>query len=104
MKRESPLINIIIDPHPEELMPNPVNPSGPHEPQGPTKPETPHHSAGGFKVKPMTFLGMHFDADQSKKFWGIIIQSVNGQIQKDKDKALKALKKLGAEGDSDSDD
>ena len=42
----------------------------------------------------MTFLGMYFDADQAKKLWNVIIQSINNQIQKDNDRALKAIKKL----------
>jgi hypothetical protein len=46
-------------------------------------------------AKPLTFLGMHFDSQESKKLWTILEQSIARQIQKDKDKAIQALKEDG---------
>ena len=62
-----------------------------------SKDDTPavHYGKGGeVDAKPMTFLGMHFNSDEAKQLWNILIQSLNSQISKEKDKALAALKKL----------
>lgn len=85
--------------------PTPPHPHGPHGsdsskgPKGPQEPTSKgssgiHYKGGQIEAKPMTFLGMYFDADQAKKLWNTIIQAINNQIQKDNDKALKALKRL----------
>ena len=78
-----------------------------HSPQGPNKKGTEegvHYEKGKVKAEPMTWLGMQFTADQAQKLWNIIIQTVNDQISKDKDKAIKAIKKLGKSTTSDSPD
>ena len=77
--------------------PPPINPNAP---QG--SPQTGDDSkvpAAGFKTKPMHWLGMDFTAEQSAKLWQSIIQSVNSEIQKDKDKSIKAMKKIGNDSD-----
>lgn len=45
-------------------------------------------------AKPMTFLGMHFNAKEAAQLWNVIIQQVSSQIRKEQAKALKALRKL----------
>lgn len=52
------------------------------------------NKAGSFEYKPMTFLGMQFNADEAKKLWTVILQNVSLQIEKEKAHSLKALKKL----------
>jgi hypothetical protein len=46
----------------------------------------------GFEAKPLTFLGMHFDSKEATKLWQVIIQMVNREIEKDKEKAVKAIR------------
>ncbi len=45
-------------------------------------------------AKPMTFLGMHFNAKEAGQLWNSIIQQVNSQIQHEQKRALKAIRKL----------
>ncbi len=53
-----------------------------------------HYGKGGkIEGKPMTFLGMHFTAEEAGKLWQTIVQSINSQISKDKDKAIEQMKK-----------
>jgi len=53
----------------------------------------------------MTFLGMDFTAEESKQLWNVLIQNINSQIAKQKDRALAALKKLKkSETGDDTDD
>ncbi|MES2273426.1 MAG: hypothetical protein V4487_04485 [Chlamydiota bacterium] len=55
---------------------------------------TPHYKGGQIEAKPMTFLGMQFTGAEAQKLWNVIIQTVNSQISKDKDRAIKAIRKL----------
>lgn len=92
-------------------MPSPTNPTPP-----PAQPDSPKAAAvkakvahlpkgGNIEAKPLKFLGMQFDEEETKKFWNIIIQMVNSQIQKDKAKGVKAIKNFGkSPGDPDYDD
>lgn len=76
-------------------MPTTPPTGGPNAPQGPHLPEEKNPvSQKGFKAKPMTFLGMYFDSENATKLWQSIIQTVNREIEKDKAKALEALRKL----------
>ena len=71
--------------------PPPVGgPTGPNEEQKVNIPVP----GKGFKAKPMTFLGMYFNSEQASQLWQTVIQTINSQIDKDKAKALKALRKL----------
>lgn len=45
-------------------------------------------------AKPMHWLGMDFTAEQAKQLWTIISQSISTQIQKEQQRAIKALRKL----------
>jgi hypothetical protein len=65
-----------------------------------------HYGKGGeIDAGPMTFLGMHFNSKEAKQLWNILVQNLNSQISKEKDKALAALKKLKkSETGDDSDD
>jgi hypothetical protein len=54
--------------------------------------------------KPLTWLGMSFDAQQTKQLWSTISQSIGQAIQKDKERAVEAIKKLGKSTDPDNDD
>lgn len=64
-----------------------------------------HYKGGQIQAKPMTFLGMYFDADEAKKLWTIISNTINNQISHDQARALKAIKKLkkAEQGDDDYD-
>ena len=70
----------------------PSDPSSPHKAEK-TEPKI-QVPGRGFKAKPMTFLGMHFNAKEATQLWQVIIQTLNREIEKDKEKALKALRKL----------
>lgn len=53
-----------------------------------------HYGKGGsIEAKPMTWLGMHFTAEEAGKLWQTIVQSINSQISKDKEKAIEQMKK-----------
>lgn len=68
-------------------------PTGPSNPQGAQHVDDKIQVPGkGFEAKPMTFLGMHFDSKEATKLWQVIIQSVNREIEKDKEKAIKAIR------------
>lgn len=79
-----------------------IPPSGSGIPPGATP--TPNSSPASSKApssvygpgtaKPMTFLGMHFTAEESKKLWYAIMQQVSATIQKEQKRALKAIRKL----------
>ncbi len=57
---------------------------------------------GSYQYQPMTFLGMQFDAEQTKQLWESILKSVSSQIDKDKKKSLKAIRNFGkSPGDPD---
>ena len=53
---------------------------------------------------PLTWLGMSFDAKQTKQLWSTISQSIGQAIQRDKERAVEAIKKLGKSTDPDNDD
>ncbi|HSX25944.1 MAG TPA: hypothetical protein VLE89_02940 [Chlamydiales bacterium] len=91
-------------------MPNPTGPTPSKDPSQttPPPPDTkgePHYKSGKIEGKPMTFLGMYFDADDAKKLWNVIIQAINNQISKDQARAVAAIKKWGkAQAGEDTDD
>ncbi len=53
--------------------------------------------------KPLKWLGMTFDSDQTKKLWSIISQNISSAIDHDKAQAIKAIKKMNPEQDQDDD-
>jgi hypothetical protein len=73
----------------------PTNPvsggGGAPESQGPGEKSK---SPADWNPKPMTWLGMHFDVDQTKKLWNIISQNIGDQINREKQRALKAIRRL----------
>jgi hypothetical protein len=78
-------------------------PTGPASPQGTPQPH--EKSEGkGYKAKPMHFLGMNFDSKEAGQLWKVICQQVSAAIQKENDRAMKALKKLGKSSDPDQAD
>lgn len=75
-------------------------PTGPIIPQGAQHPEDKSlTSAKGFEAKPMTFLGMYFDSKEATKLWQGIIKTIGDEIERDKQKAIKAIKEFGKEGE-----
>ncbi len=80
-----------------------VNPKEPIHPKEPSTHSTdqsakiPKHFESQYQkivAKPMTFLGMHFNAKEAGQLWNAIIQQVNSQIQHEQKRALKAIRKL----------
>lgn len=68
----------------------PVNPNAP---QGPQQPDDNIQVPGkGFTAKPMHWLGMDFNSDEATKLWQTVIQMVNREIERDKQKALKTIR------------
>lgn len=55
----------------------------------------PMRMTGSYQYQPTTFLGMQFDAEQTKQLWESILQTVSSQIEKDKKKAIKATRNFG---------
>lgn len=92
------------------MVDKPIDPSHLPKPQGPTPSQGPdksekvpaYFSKGKWHAKPMTWLGMHFTSDEATKLWNVIVQAVGSAINKDKAKALKALKKLRGDHPEDS--
>lgn len=87
-------------PHPSTPSQGPTQ--GPEEAKKKTKPFTYH--GGQIVAKPMTFLGMHFDKEQAQKLWNILTQNICNAINKDKDRAIKAIRKLRADADENPQD
>lgn len=50
-------------------------------------------ATGDFIAKPMTFLGMHFTADEAKVLWNSIIHMVSMDIQRENKRAVAAIRK-----------
>lgn len=81
-------------------MTDPVEPGKGSQPTQPSQPAGSSTSSGkGWSPKPLNWLGMHFDEEQTKKLWDTITQTIGNQINHDKAKALEALKKLRADND-----
>lgn len=77
--------------------PPPINPNAP---QGSSQvSDDSKVPPAGFKTKPMQWLGMHFDSEQAAKLWQAIIQSVNSEIQRDKERSIKAIRNIGKDSD-----
>lgn len=77
--------------------PGPINPNAP---QGSQKVGDENRvPPAGFKTKPMRWLGMNFTAEQSAQLWQAIMQSVNSEIQKDKEKSIKAIRNIGKDSE-----
>ena len=73
--------------------PHPI--SGPSNPEGsPQKPKAPPPEYGKVTDRPMTLLGMKFTGPEAEKFWNVLMQQINSQIQHEQARALKALRKL----------
>ena len=47
----------------------------------------------------MHFLGMYFNSEDAAKLWQSVIQTVNREIEKDKQKAIKAIRNFGKDSD-----
>lgn len=79
-----------------------IPPSGSNVPPGstssqnltPASSKAPSSVYGSGTAQPMTFLGMHFTAEESKKLWYAIMQQVSATIQQEQKRALKAIRKL----------
>lgn len=84
----------------------PVSPdSSSSNPVTPSTPSGPNLMTGGYQYQPMTFLGMSFDAEQTKKLWECILRAVSRQIEKDSEKAKKSIRNFGkVPGDPDYED
>lgn len=72
-----------------------IPPTGPATPQEPD-PSQNKSSGKGFHAKPMTFLGMYFNSEQATKLWQVIIQSVNREINREKEKMVKSIRNFGS--------
>ncbi len=84
--------------------PDPSHISSSAQPDSPS-PLADHSMTGGFQYQPMTFLGMSFDAEQTKKLWDCILKGVSSQISKDNEKARKTIRNFGkVPGDPDYED
>lgn len=83
------------------MSPSSVPPTGPGSSQGGAPPDQPPSSSKKWQAEPMTFLGMYFNSDDATKLWQQIIQSVGKQIDKEKAKALKAIKNFGKDQPND---
>lgn len=81
------------------------NSVGPPSPQGSSRNESQGNSEhrSRIKAKPMTFLGMKFNAEQSEKLWQVIIQNIGNEINKLKEKSLKALRRMRPDASPDDD-
>lgn len=83
-------------------MATPIDPNSSNPPASPASGMSPMGMTGKYQFQPMTFLGMEFDPEQTKKLWDVILQSVSAQIEKDKKQAIKTIRNLGKEpGDPD---
>lgn len=85
---------------------SPIDPNSSAVPpgtQGPSKtPNVPMMMTGSHEYQPMTFLGMQFDAKQTKELWEVLLQSVSKEIEKSKKKSIKAIRNFGkSPGDPD---
>ncbi len=72
--------------------PNPISDS---QPAAPSKTWNP---------KPLNWMGMSFNSEQTKQLWSVISQTIAQAIQKDRDRAVAAIKKLGKSTDPDNQD
>jgi len=76
--------------------------------KGPTGPShiplTPKAPEGSWNPPPLSWMGMKFDAEQTKQLWNTITQTVGRAIQHDKDRAVAASKKLRKSMELDDDD
>ena len=76
---------------------SPTNPppiGGPTSPQGEPKVNDIKVPGKGFTAQPMTFLGMYFNSKEATQLWQTVIQTINSEIDKDKAKAIKAIRKM----------
>jgi hypothetical protein len=65
--------------------------------QPPAPPKGTEAKGSGWNPPPMTWLGMKFDEEQTKKLWNIITQNICNQINADKQKAIAAIRKMNPE-------
>jgi len=97
-------IDLILKTIQDKIMVEKSHGPPPPGPKGPSPSDHKPHTPGeGFRPKPMTFLGMHFNSKQAEKLWQIIIQNVGREIDKLKAKSLKAIRRMGPDG-ADKDD
>jgi hypothetical protein len=68
---------------------------GPPNVQGPQPDSGTPVPGQGFKAKPLHWLGMEFSSEEAAKLWQNVIQLVNQEIEKDKQKAVKAIRDFG---------
>ena len=75
-----------------------VNPSDSVNPKvPPSKPPSingPQNQANNWNPAPLTWMGMQFDQEDTKKLWTVITQTVATAIQRDSARWKKTLKKL----------
>jgi hypothetical protein len=69
------------------------------KPAHPTEPTSPKK---GWNPKPLRWMGMTFDSEQTKQLWNTISQTIGQAIERDKARVVAALKKLRESTDLDS--
>lgn len=72
--------------------PNPVGPNAP-TPKVPSNTPT-NSSSDNWNPPPLTWMGMHFNADETKKLWTTIMQSVSTEIQREEKRMKEANRRL----------
>lgn len=80
-----------------------MNPNDPIHGPKPPQPSEPASPTKAWNPKPLHWMGMTFDAEQTKQLWNTISQSIGQAIERDKKRALEALKKLRKSTDLDDD-
>jgi hypothetical protein len=82
------------------------SPVGPSSPEHSKEAELMRQSVPGkgIKAKPMHFLGMYFNSEQASQLWQVIIQAVGREIDKEKTKMIKAIRKMRPDADIDDPD
>lgn len=75
--------------------PGNIDPIPLHASQYPvSSPKGEEKKPGTFSYESTEFLGMHFNKEETKQLWTVIMQNVSREIERQKSKTLKALKKL----------
>lgn len=86
-----------------EIMVSKPHNVGPGSPQGPNPNQHDKISVPGkgIKMKPMTFLKMHFTGEQAEKLWQVIVQNLGREISKLEAKSRKAIRRMGPDANPD---
>jgi hypothetical protein len=57
-----------------------------------------------WRPKPLKWMGMSFNTEQTKQLWSTISQTIGQAIQKDRDRMVAASKKLQKSSDLENED